>query len=275
MKMRHNTLSKLFRTSRPIIGAIHLPPLLGYPEFPGFDVAIQNALHDLRTLERGGVNGVIFENNYDIPHTVSVSPAVVSAMTRIGNALRSATKLPMGVSVLWNDFQAALSIAKTLDFQFVRVPVFVDTVKTDYGVIKGDAKAVRVFRKSLDAENIALFTDIQVKHAELLSKRSLAASARLAVRNGADALIVTGKWTGNAPHIDDLEDVRTAVHDFPILIGSGLGLDNATSLLRVADGAIVSTALKKETPGRHARNIKPYEARIDGRKVRALMRSVQ
>ena len=44
-------------------------------------------------------------------------------MTFIGEKLRKATKLPLGISVLWNDYDAALSIAKILNLQFIRIPL--------------------------------------------------------------------------------------------------------------------------------------------------------
>ena len=58
------TLAKIFKKRKNIIiGAIHFPPLLGYKDFPGLDVALKNAFADLRALETGGADGVIFENN--------------------------------------------------------------------------------------------------------------------------------------------------------------------------------------------------------------------
>jgi len=55
------TLAKVFRKNKNIIiGAIHLPPLLSYKDFPGLNIALKNALADLKAFESGGVDGVIF-----------------------------------------------------------------------------------------------------------------------------------------------------------------------------------------------------------------------
>src|SRR3989338_4736296 len=98
------TLAKVFRKNKNIIiGAIHLPPLLSYKDFPGLNIALKNALADLKAFESGGVDGVIFENNYDIPHKIFVSAPIISSMTFVGEKLRKATRLPLGVSTLWND----------------------------------------------------------------------------------------------------------------------------------------------------------------------------
>ncbi len=53
--MEYNFL-KIFKKKKVIIGVIHFPPLVGYSEFPGFEVALNNALSDLKAFENGGVN---------------------------------------------------------------------------------------------------------------------------------------------------------------------------------------------------------------------------
>jgi uncharacterized protein len=269
------SLEKIFKKNKNlVIGAIHFPPLLGYEGFPGYDVALKNALKDLRAFEDGGADAIIFENNYDIPHKILVDAQTVVAMTFLGKNLREATSLPMGISVLWNDYRAALSIAKTLGLQFIRIPVFVDEVETDYGIVIGEPKKVIYFRKSIGAENVALFTDIHVKHAKLLSKRNLLASAKLAIKNGSDALIVTGKWTGDAPSIRETKMLRECVGKFPILVGSGCDRKNAKELYKFANGAIVSTSLKNGRKTSKEINTKPYAARINGKKVRDFIKNL-
>lgn len=267
-------LAKIFKKNKNIIiGAIHLPPLLGYKDFPGFDVVLKNALADLKAFESGEVDGVIFENNYDIPHKIFVDAPIISSMTFLGEKLRKATRLPLGISVLWNDYRAALSIAKTLNLQFIRIPVFVDKVKTDYGIVEGEPKKVIDFRKSIGGENIALFTDINVKHAKLLSKNSLIISANMAIKNKSDAIIITGKWTGNAPAINEVKILREKIGAFPVLIGSGTDNHNAKTLFQYANGAIASTSLKSGVKKHNEVNVKSYAQRIDKDKVKKMIES--
>ncbi|HEU5114440.1 MAG TPA: BtpA/SgcQ family protein [Candidatus Paceibacterota bacterium] len=258
-----------------IIGAIHFPPLLGYPDFPGMDVAFKNALLDLEALEKGGADAVIVENNYDIPHKTIVGPETVACMAILASKIKAKTKLPVGVSVLWNDYRAAFAIAKTAGLSFIRVPVFVDDVKTSYGLMKGDPKAVIAAQKELDASNIAIFADIHVKHSEILSKHTLSESAKLAQKEGAHAIIVTGKWTGDAPDLAKLSEARKAVPDFPIFCGSGIDETNISSLFKVANGAIVSTSLKEGGAHDGEVNVKPYESRLSTERVRRLVSAMK
>lgn len=271
-----NSFLESFKTSTPvIIGAVHLPPLPGYPEFPGFDTAIVNAIADAQALEAGGASAIIFENNYDIPHTSSVQPEVVAAMTRVGLELTKQCKIPVGISVLWNDYRSALGIAKALNLSFIRIPVFVDTVKISYGVMSGDPADVLKIREALGAEEVALFTDIHVKHAELLGSESIEVTAQAAIDNGSDALIVTGKWTGDAPVMEELKTLRANVGGFPILCGSGVDEHNVSNLFEYANGAIVSTSLKEGLIDTGQVNLKPYDDRISEAKTRALVEAAR
>lgn len=268
-------INKIFnKKNNIIIGAIHFPPLLGYPDFPGFDVAVKNSLVDLKALEEGGVDGIIVENNYDIPHKEFVDAPVADSLLRLAKCVKSATNLPMGISVLWNDYKTALIIAKKIGLKFIRVPVFVDIVETNYGKIEGDAKKITSFRKSIGADDVALFTDIHVKHSKILSKHTITESAKLAIGGGADAIIVTGKWTGDAPDLNELKEVRKAVGEFPILCGSGVDANNIKTLFQYANGTIVSTSLKEGGDNKNEVNVRPYNMRISTEKVRALLSEI-
>lgn len=273
-----NKLQETFKKDKNIIiGVIHFPPLLGYKDFPGFNVALKNALKDLDAFKKGGVDSVIFENNYDIPHKISVTPEIVASMTFLIHEIGKITtiNIPVGVSVLWNDYRVALSIAKICGARFIRVPVFVNSVKTQYGKVFAEPEKVISFREKIGASDIALFTDIHVKHAEMIEKKTISQSAKKAREKGSDALIITGKWTGQAPNISDLRKVRKVVgKSFPILVGSGTNEKNIKFLFEYANGAIVSTSLKSGLVKDEEINVKSYKQRIDEIKVKNLIKQL-
>jgi len=258
---------EIFSRSKPVIGMIALPPLLGYAEFPGMDTTIERALIDLQTLQEGGIDGVCVENDYDRPHQLTVGPEVVASFTRIAQEVARHAQVPVGLQVLLNDWRASLAIAKTIGASFVRLDFFVDRVRIAAGVIDPEPLAVIAYRKQIHAENIALFTDIQVKYSELLEEgKTLAASAQQAFTHGADAVVVTGRLTGEPPKVADLKETRSAISDSPLLIGSGLTTENAGDLMPYADGAIVGTAFKNSTA---------MKERIQPARVRALMKEMR
>jgi len=257
-----NNLSQVFNTANPLIGALHFPPLLGFEGFTSFEQILDFSLNNAKILEQAGFDGIIVENNYDLPHAIKVGPETVAAMTYLTEKIIKAISIPVGVSMLWNSFEAGLSVAKVTGAKFIRVPVFVDQVETSYGVVEGEPEATISFRGKIDGHDILLFTDIQVKHSKLLNVRPIGEAAKEAVAKGSDGIIVTGKLTGDAPILSDLEQTRQAVgDDFPIIIGSGATKDNINQLLKYANGVIVGTAIKSEPPKskeEHVNLLGPY-----------------
>jgi hypothetical protein len=249
----------LFGTARPIIGVVHLPPLPGFAGSPGIDAVLAKALADQRALERGGVDGVLVENEEDHPHEVTAAPATIAHMTRVAAALAARASVPVGVEILLNDPQASVAVAAAAGAGFIRTDYFVDRMtRADYGVMAIDPAGVMSVRRRLGADHILILADIQVKYAQMIEPRSLAQSAALAYAHGADAVIVTGAATGRAPEPGEIRDAASGAGGVPVLIGSGLDVENARTLLAVAGGAIVGTAFKSGDS-------------VDAEKVRALV----
>ena len=59
-------------------------------------------------------------------------------------------------------------------------------------------------------------------------------------------MIVTGASTGSAADLEELQKVREAVPQTPVLVGSGVDTENIGTILDLADGVIVGTSLKKD-----------------------------
>ncbi|MFA5030035.1 MAG: BtpA/SgcQ family protein [Patescibacteria group bacterium] len=272
-----NSLQSIFHKKRNIvIGAIHFPPLLGYDDFPGFSVAQKNADHDLRAFEKGGVDATIIENNYDEPHMINVSAGTIACMARLGSVLQRKSLKPMGVSVLWNDASASFSVAKTIGGRFIRVPVFVDTVRTSCGIIRGNPKEVIQVRKNYRAQDVLILADIHVKHSRLLSRYSLTQSAQRALQFGADGIIVTGNWTGEPPKAEDLKVVRKAIGPSKaLLVGSGVDRFNIAGVFKYANAVIISTSLKQGLKVLGKGNVTKWTQRISESRVKALIGSAR
>lgn len=240
-------LKDLFPGGKPIIGMIHLPPLPGYPESPGIDDIIRRAARDMQVLEEAGIDGVLIENEYDRPHRVTASPETIAAMTRITRAVvQESEKTVVGCEILLNDPKASLAVASMSGARFVRTDYFVDAMtRPGYGEFAIDPKALIHYRKTIDAADVLILADIQVKYATMIEPRPLTESARIACEECADAIIVTGTKTGSAATIEDLREAASGA-DVPVLIGSGFNADNGADLLAACDGAIVGTSLMRE-----------------------------
>lgn len=244
-------LESIFGVSKPVIGVIHLLPLPGSYGWGGnLEEVILRAEQETMALSSGGVDGIIFENFFDAPFTRDrVDVATACAMTLCGKRIVDSCDLPVGVNVLRNDAESALAIATACGAQFVRVNVLSGAMLTDQGIIQGDANAVLNYRRKLVGDDsIKIFADVMVKHAYPLSQQlEIGQVARETMeRSRADAVIVSGVGTGASPDLKDLESVRNAVADAPLLIGSGSSRENVKHLLEFADGIIVGTSVKRK-----------------------------
>lgn len=229
-----------------LIGMIHLGPLPGAPLFDGdFDSLITAALADAATLAGAGFDGIMIENFGDVPfYTDDVPKVTVAAMTRAVDAVVRAVDIPVGVNVLRNDVAAAIAIAATTGAGFVRVNVLNGVMYTDQGPIVGKAAEILRLRKEL-APDVAVMADVFVKHAVPPAGLMLEdATHDLAGRGGADAIVVSGSATGNAPDFERLKRVKAAAADTPVYLGSGTSPANIVDMLAIADGAIVGTSIK-------------------------------
>ncbi len=243
-------LEAIFKNKKPVIGVIHLLPLPGSPRWAGdLEEVLLRAEQESLALASGGIDSIIIENFFDAPFAKErVDVSTACALTLAVQRVRAVTKLPIGVNVLRNDALTALAIATVCGAEYIRVNVLSGAMVTDQGIIESDARNILLYRKQLlQDKNIKIFADVMVKHAYPLGEGTdIALSAKdTMLRAGADAVIVSGTGTGQAPDRNDLKKVRKALPDAPILIGSGSTQDNARDLLSIADGIIVGTTLKR------------------------------
>lgn len=250
-----------------IIGMVHLDALPGSPTYKGNLVKLYDAaMKDARALKAGAIDGIMIENAGDVPFPKTLDPVQIACMAVITDRIRTETGLPVGIDAAFCDYRAALSAAKAAGCDFIRLAVFVDTVLTAQGMIEACSSEAIRYRREIGAEEIKILADVQVKYSyPVLSSISIEQSAKNAQANFADAVIVTGQYSGNETPIDLVKKVKEVVK-IPVFVGSGLNEVNAEEQMQIADGAIVGTSLKSMIDG---------ELRIDTKKVDALMKCVK
>ena len=90
-----------------------------------------------------------------------------------------------------------------------------------------------------------MIADVQVKHAHMmLSHITVEQSAKEAVDNGADGIIVTGTQIGEETPLDLIKRVKNVVN-VPVFAGSGVKAENIKEQMQIADGAIIGSSLKE------------------------------
>ncbi|MFN2169538.1 MAG: BtpA/SgcQ family protein, partial [Anaerolineae bacterium] len=239
--LRLGSLAELIRVEKPVIGMVHLWPLPGSPGYPGHDMAaiLSHAQRDAEALLEGGVDGLIVENMWDLPYYVGgdVRIEAVTAQAVAAHRIREMADVPVGVNVIHNGWQAELAIAIAANLDFMRVCILTGARLWDTGDLDhGCAADLLRRRQELGAERVKLLADVDKKHSVPFPGLDLETHIEWTEFYGADALIVSGRMTGDAPQLDKVRRAREAATR-PILMGSGTTAEIIAGFLRYADGA--------------------------------------
>jgi len=76
--------------------------------------------------------------------------------------------MKIGVNMLRNACEEALSVAHVAGAQFIRCNILIGAYATDQGIIEGCAAGVARLRKELNSD-VLVFGDVHVKHAYPIS----------------------------------------------------------------------------------------------------------
>lgn len=246
-----NAIETIFNKKKAIIGMIHTKPLPGAPRYNGetMEEIIEFSIRDAIALKEGGVDGLMFENAWDIPFSKpeDLGHETVSALAVLAKEVTRLVKLPFGFNFLANGVLASLAAAKVTEAQWVRSNQWVNAYVANEGIIEGaSAKAMR-YKSMLRASDIKVLADVHVKHGShaIVADRSLGEQTRDNIFFDADVLIATGNRTGDATRIEELRGICEST-DLPVIVGSGLTPENADEILKFASGAIVGSYLKED-----------------------------
>jgi uncharacterized protein len=237
----------LFPARKPLIACIHLLPLPGSPYYTGEMRAVYDtALAEVALFQRYPIDGLIVENYRDAPFYPGSIPAeTVAALAAVTREIVRVAQVPVGVNALRNDAHAAMAVATAAEAAFMRVNVHMGAVVSDQGIIQGMSHATLRLRAALRSR-VLILADAGVKHATPLAHRGLAMEARdLTERGLADAIIVSGAFTGEETSVRDIDIVRQHT-TLPVLLGSGATPENLHKVYASIDGLIVGSTFKKD-----------------------------
>ncbi|KAG1673134.1 hypothetical protein GQR58_015676 [Nymphon striatum] len=264
-----------------VIGMIHVDALPGTPNSSSSIINIvDKACEEAELYKSAGVNGIMLENMHDIPYVTSVNigPEIVSCMTKVAVEVKKVVPptIPMGIQILAGANEHALAVALAAGLDFVRVECFVFSHVADEGIMNGCAGPLLRYRRQIGAQNILIFADIKKKHSShsLTEDVSISEMAKAAQFFNADGIIVTGSSTGqpaDLKHLYGIKNVKRCRDDYakkhsnkmrkrlytsygngdvkasteiPLLIGSGVTIQNWSKYCSTADAVIIGSHFK-------------------------------
>ena len=237
---------EIFGTKKPIIAMCHLNPLPGDPGYDpktGMKEVIEWARKDFQALQNGGVDSVMFSNEFSLPYLTAVEPVTVAAMGRVIGELMTDIRIPFGVNVLW-DPKRSLDLAVATGAKFVR-EIFSGVYASDFGLWNTNTGESVRHQHAIRAEDVKLLFNIVPEAAVYLGGRDIIQIAKSTVFNHRpDALCVSGLTAGVETDTSVLKNVRKAVPDTVVFANTGVKADNVSEQLALSDGAIVGTTFK-------------------------------
>jgi len=260
---------KLFKVKTPIIGMIHTEALPGTPNYKGnVKQIIFKAIKESKIYKQNGIDAIAIENMHDVPYLKdNAGPEITSLMSIIAYEIKNETKLPVGIQILAGANKEALAAAHSADIDFIRAEGFVFVHVADEGIIESNAGEILRYRKMIGAENILVFTDIKKKHSShsITSDVTIEETAHAAEFFLSDGLIITGVATGKEADINEIKSVKKTTN-LPVIIGSGVTLQNVDKFFNNCDAMIIGSYFKKNGN---------WQNTVDAERIKSFMKKVK
>ncbi len=258
-------LKETIGTEKAIIAMCHLQAMPGDPSYDkakGMKWVIEKAKEDLEALQEGGVDAVMFSNEFSLPYLTKVRTETVAAMARIIGELQPYISIPYGVNCLW-DPVASLDLAVAVDAKFVR-EIFTGVYASDFGLWNTNCGEVVRHQREIGAENVKLLFNIVPEAAKYLADREIESIAKTTVFNcRPDALCVSGATAGSATDPETLRRAKAAAGDTVVLANTGCRVNTIEKLLSIADGAVVGTTFKYDGKFENQTDVKRVKEFMD------------
>ena len=241
-----NWMNDLFGVEKPIIAMCHLQPMPGdpyYDEAKGIDYVLECARKDLHALQNGGVDGIMFSNEFSLPYLTKVETVTVASMAKIIGELKKEISIPYGVNCLWDPI-ASLDLAVATGGKFIR-EIISGVYASDFGLWNTNVGQTVRHQMAIGARHVKLLYNIVPEAAKYLVDRDISEIARSTeFNNHPDALCVSGLTAGSATDSQVLSLVKKSVKHTPVLCNTGCNVNNIKQQLEVSDGAVCATTFK-------------------------------
>ena len=165
---------EMFGVKKPILAMLHLDPLPGDPRFRYGDTmeqVVEHARADLRALQDGGVDGILFSNEFSLPYQRHMSFVTPAAMARVIGELKGELRVPFGVDCI-SDGAASIELAAAVDARFVR-GTFSGVYVGDGGLYNNDFSVLMRRRAELHLQDLKMLYFINPESDRNLDTRPL------------------------------------------------------------------------------------------------------
>ena len=237
---------ELFKVKKPIISMLHLKALPGDPGFKQADTmkaVVDQARLDLHALQDGGVDGIMFSNEFSLPYQRKMDFITPAAMARVIGELMSEIKVPYGVDCI-SDGMASIELAAAVDAKFIR-GTFHGVYVGDGGFYNNDFSAILRRKAALHLDNLKMLYFLNPESDVSLDHRKLSEIAKsLIFKARPDGLCISASAAGQEVSSELMTTVKNVAPDVVVLCNTGCRLDTVVQKLSESDAAVVGTTFK-------------------------------
>ena len=265
---------ELFGVKKPIIAMLHLDALPGDPRFrrgTSLDEIVEHARADLRALQDGGVDGVIFSNEFSFPYQRKMDIVTPAAMAYIIGNLKPEIRVPFGVDAI-SDGAACLELAAAVGADFVR-GTFSGVYVGDGGLYNNDFSALLRRKAALPLDDLKMLYFINPESDRNLDPRPLAEIAASTMAKAIpDGLCISANAAGLDVDEALIASVKAANPDVVVICNTGCRPDTVARKLAAGDAAIVGTYFKENGKIEDSSH---QNVRVDAARVKEFMAAVR
>ena len=238
-------MKEVFGTDKPVIGMLHLMALPTDPKYDpkgGIQAVIDRAREDLHALQDGGIDGVLFCNEFSIPYVENVRVVTIACMARIIGELKSEIIVPFGVDVAMDPYKV-FDLAAAVGADFVRESFF-GAYAGDYGITTYAQGEIERHRVDVGCKDVYTLATLVPEGARQVAERPIedvAKSVTFSIAPG--ALLVFGNNAGAEIDTTNITRAKSAT-DTPVFASNGVKADTVADMLKISDGCVVGTWMK-------------------------------
>ena len=222
-------MKEVFGTDKPVIGVLHMHAMPTDPKYDpvtGIEGVIEAARKDLHAYQDGGIDGILFCNEFSIPYTPNVRTVTVATMARVIGELKS-----------------GFDLAAAVGASFIR-SVLHGAAAGVYGISDVHPGELERHRAELGLMNCKTMTAIVPEGSRQIAERPLKEVAKtLAFNLNPDTILVYSDTPGSSIDVEQVKTIKE-VTDTPVFASNGVKPETIEEILSVCDGAIVATSTK-------------------------------
>lgn len=241
-------LYETFKTEKPIIALLHVDPLPGDPFFihgTTMETIVENVRADLANLQKGGVDAVLFSNEFSMPYQNSVPQVTTASLAYIIGQVKDMLTVPFGVHVI-SDGEATIELAAATGADFVR-GIFTGAYVGECGVKNTDIAQILRRKQELHLDRLKMFYMVNAEADAYLNDREMSTIVNsLLFKCHPDGICLSGLHAGCEADDAFLDQMRSAAGETAVFANTGCTKDNVTEKLKHCDGAFVGTGFKKD-----------------------------